>query len=55
MFTAGGWLVDRWLGLFPVGTVLGALLGTGLSSLSVSRSLQEGLNDVGDDAETEGS
>lgn len=40
MFLAGGWVLDRWLGLTPVLTVAGALVGAVLSFLSVYRRLQ---------------
>ena len=35
VFLGIGWLVDRWLGLMPLFTVAGALLGAVLSFLSV--------------------
>lgn len=38
-FMAGGWLLDRWLSVFPVLTVIGALLGAGLGVVSISRQL----------------
>jgi F0F1-type ATP synthase assembly protein I len=40
---AGGWVLDRWLGTFPVLLVLGALLGAGLGTLSIYRRLQIGV------------
>ncbi len=43
MFTAAGWALDRWLGLTPVFTVVGALVGAGLSFLSVYRRVLEEL------------
>jgi len=42
VFMAGGWLLDRWLGTFPVLLVLGALLGAALATLSIYRRLQIG-------------
>ncbi|HET7039398.1 MAG TPA: AtpZ/AtpI family protein [Gemmatimonadales bacterium] len=36
---AGGWLLDRWLGWFPVLTVIGALVGATLGTLSIYRQL----------------
>jgi len=39
LFAAGGWAVDRLLGTLPVLTIIGALAGVGLSSLSVWRRL----------------
>ena len=42
VFMAGGWLLDRWLGTFPVFLVLGALIGAVLSTLSIYRRLQIG-------------
>jgi len=42
VFMAGGWLLDRWLGTFPVLLVLGALLGAALSTASIYRRLQIG-------------
>ncbi len=39
LFMGGGWLLDRWLGLVPLFTILGALLGAALASVSVYRSL----------------
>jgi len=42
LFMAGGWLLDRWLGTFPVLLVLGALLGAVLSTVSIYRRLQIG-------------
>ena len=35
MFMAGGWGLDRWLGVTPLFTVVGALVGAGLGFLSV--------------------
>jgi F0F1-type ATP synthase assembly protein I len=39
VFMVGGWLLDRWLGLFPVFMVLGALVGATLSTVSIYRRL----------------
>ena len=39
LFAAGGWLLDRWLGIFPVLMVLGALVGATLSTVSIYRRL----------------
>ena len=41
LFTLGGVGLDRWLGITPLGTVVGTLLGAGLSFLSVYRELME--------------
>lgn len=41
-FMAGGWLLDRVLGTFPVLTVIGALVGAALSTASIYRRLQGG-------------
>jgi F0F1-type ATP synthase assembly protein I len=41
MFTGGGWLLDRWLGIFPALTVVGALVGAALSTLSLYRRVEE--------------
>lgn len=35
LFTGIGWLLDRWLGILPVLTVAGALIGAALSFLNV--------------------
>lgn len=35
VFTGVGWLADRWLGTVPVFTIVGALVGSVLSFLSV--------------------
>jgi F0F1-type ATP synthase assembly protein I len=42
VFMAGGWLLDGWLGTFPVLLVLGALIGAVLSTLSIYRRLRIG-------------
>ena len=39
LFAAGGWGLDRLIGSLPVFTIIGALAGVGLSSLSVWRRL----------------
>ncbi len=43
VFMAGGWVLDRWLGTFPILLVLGALLGAALGTLSIYRRLQIGV------------
>jgi F0F1-type ATP synthase assembly protein I len=53
VFMAGGWLLDRWLGTFPVLLVLGALIGAVLSTLSIYRRLQIG-RDGGDEPQAGG-
>ncbi|MDH3291646.1 MAG: AtpZ/AtpI family protein [Gemmatimonadota bacterium] len=40
VFMAGGWLLDRVVGSFPVFMVLGALGGAALSTLSIYRRLE---------------
>ena len=40
MFVLGGWALDRWLGLTPLFTIAGTLVGAVLSFLSVYRKLQ---------------
>jgi F0F1-type ATP synthase assembly protein I len=50
---AGGWLLDRWLGTFPVLLVLGALLGAVLGTLSIYRRLQIGVTPPDEDGPTE--
>ncbi len=42
VFMVGGWLLDRWLGAFPVFMVIGALVGAALATLSIHRRLQAG-------------
>ena len=42
VFMAGGWLLDRVLGTFPVLLVIGALAGAALSTVSIYRRLQGG-------------
>ena len=37
--TAGGWLLDRGVGSFPVFTIVGALAGAALGTLSIYRQL----------------
>ena len=39
LFMAGGWLLDRWLGVLPLFTVVGALVGAALGTLSAYRKL----------------
>jgi F0F1-type ATP synthase assembly protein I len=45
LFMAGGWFLDRVLGIFPVFMVLGALLGAALGTLSIYRRLQVGFGE----------
>ncbi len=40
LFTLAGFVLDRWLGVLPLFTVIGTLAGAGLSFLSVYRELQ---------------
>jgi len=42
LFLAGGWLLDRWWGTLPVFSVIGALVGATLATMSIWRWLQEG-------------
>ncbi len=42
VFMAGGWLLDRGVGTFPVLMVIGALVGAALSTASIYRRLQGG-------------
>jgi len=42
VFMAGGWLLDRWLGVLPLFTVIGALIGATLSTVSIYRRLMAG-------------
>jgi len=42
LFAAGGWVLDRVFGILPVFTLIGALLGVGLTSLSVWQRLKPG-------------
>ncbi|GBD32298.1 MAG: hypothetical protein KatS3mg081_1963 [Gemmatimonadales bacterium] len=42
LFMAGGWLLDRWLGLTPIFTLLGALVGLGLASINLYQKLRLG-------------
>lgn len=41
LFMAAGWLLDRWLGVLPVFTVLAALVGAALGTYSVYRKVME--------------
>ncbi len=52
LFMAGGWLLDRWLGVLPVFTVIGALVGATLSTVSIYRRLLAG--EAGDDESRRG-
>ncbi|MFQ6047216.1 MAG: AtpZ/AtpI family protein [Gemmatimonadales bacterium] len=40
LFMAGGWLLDRWLGTMPLFIIIGTVVGTVLSFLSVYYKLQ---------------
>lgn len=40
LFMGLGWLVDRWLGTIPWGTMIGTLVGSGLSFLNVYTKLE---------------
>lgn len=42
VFMAGGWLLDRWLGLTPLFTILGAMSGVALASVSIYHKLELG-------------
>jgi F0F1-type ATP synthase assembly protein I len=55
LFMAGGWLLDRWIGVLPLFTVIGALLGATLATLSIYRRLAEGLGSDEDEGPGEGS
>lgn len=52
VFMAGGWLLDRWLGLLPLFTVIGALIGATLATVSIYRRLMAG--EAEDEASGEG-
>ncbi len=41
MFMGLGWLLDRWLGVFPVLMLVGALVGAALATYSIYRRLLE--------------
>ena len=41
VFMGLGWLLDRWLGVFPALMVVGALVGAGLATYSIYRKLLE--------------
>jgi F0F1-type ATP synthase assembly protein I len=45
MFMAAGWGLDRWLGVTPLFTVTGALVGAGLGFLSVYRRVRQDTED----------
>jgi F0F1-type ATP synthase assembly protein I len=45
LFMAGGWFLDRWLGVLPLFTVIGALVGATLSTVSIYRRLHAGMED----------
>ena len=40
LFMGLGWLVDRWLGTIPWGTMLGTLVGSALSFVNVYTKLE---------------
>jgi ATP synthase protein I len=40
LFMGLGWLVDRWLGTIPWGTLIGTLLGSALSFVNVYTKLE---------------
>jgi F0F1-type ATP synthase assembly protein I len=40
LFLAGGWLLDRRLGTLPVFSLVGALVGAALATLTIWRRLQ---------------
>lgn len=42
LFIAGGWFLDRSLGVMPIFTVLGALVGLGLASINLYQKLRLG-------------
>lgn len=42
LFMAGGWLLDRWLDLAPIFTLLGALVGLALASINLYQKLRLG-------------
>ncbi len=41
VFMGLGWLLDRWLGVFPALMVVGALVGAVLATYSIYRKLLE--------------
>lgn len=41
VFMGVGWLLDRWLGVFPALMVVGALVGAALATYSIYRKLEE--------------
>lgn len=53
VFMAGGWLLDRWLGLLPLFTVIGALVGATLSTASIYRRLMAGEAEAEDEGQGE--
>jgi F0F1-type ATP synthase assembly protein I len=48
VFMAGGWLLDRWLHVMPVFTVIGALVGAALATFNIYMRLTEGGGGKGD-------
>jgi F0F1-type ATP synthase assembly protein I len=53
LFTGIGWFLDGKLGAFPVFTMVGALAGMAISSLSVWQTLQKGLKEMESPADNE--
>ncbi len=49
LFIAGGWFLDRWLGVTPIFTALGALVGLGLASINLYQKLRLGQQKEGED------
>jgi F0F1-type ATP synthase assembly protein I len=45
LFMAGGWLLDGWLRVTPLFSVIGALIGAVLGSVSIYRRLLTGPED----------
>ncbi len=45
LFMAGGWLLDGWLRVTPLFSIIGALIGAGLGSVSIYRRLLAGSGD----------
>ncbi|KPJ90421.1 MAG: hypothetical protein AMS18_10960 [Gemmatimonas sp. SG8_17] len=42
LFMAGGWLLDGWLRVTPLFSIIGALIGAALGSISIYRRLLTG-------------
>jgi F0F1-type ATP synthase assembly protein I len=51
LFMAGGWVLDRWLGLTPIFTLVGALVGLGLASVNLYQKLRLGGRKEGENRE----